>query len=69
MQPSHAFQHFIENVKKTGHLIKSSHQFYSHINYKVAMHVMLSSLMMMFSYRVTEEYNLVANPIYNISEL
>ena len=32
------------------------------------MHAMLSSLMMMFSYRVAEEYNLVANPIYNISE-
>ena len=29
---------------------------------------MLSSLMMMFFHRVMEEYNLVANPIYNISE-
>ena len=65
MQPSHAFQHFMRNVKKKkkpGNLIKSSHQFFSHINYKVAMHAMLSSLMMTFSYRVTEEYNLVANP-------
>ena len=68
MQPSRAFQHFMQNVKKNWTLDSHHINFFSHINYKVAMHAMLSSLMMMFSYRVVEEYNLVANPIYNISE-